>query len=111
MMRLVWIVLIAVGLMGCAGSDTSEPEPSNEADPEPQNVISGVGTIRHIELEGGFYGIVADDSTRYNPTELSEAFRTDGMRVRFRLQIRDDVMTTQMWGRPVRVLEMERLSI
>ncbi len=111
-MRLLsWLVIAVVGLAGCAGSDPPEAGQSEGGAPDPHDVISGVGTIRYIELEGGFYGIVAEDSTRYNPSGLDEAFRTDGQRVRFRLQVREDVMTTQMWGRPVRVLEMERLSI
>jgi len=52
---------------------------------------------------------VADDSTRYLPKELDAAFQQNGLRVRFRVQVRKGVVTMQMWGRPVRLLEIAAL--
>ena len=34
--------------------------------------IKTTGTIRHQGLEGGFWGIVGDDGTKYDPTNLSK---------------------------------------
>lgn len=81
-------------------------ERTDDDTPPPENVVSDVGTVRYVDLEGGFYGIVADDGSRYLPDSLDETVREDGTRVRFRAQVRDDVMTAQMWGTPVTVLEI-----
>ena len=65
------------------------------------------GIIKYMDLEGGFYGIVADDGEDYNPLNLPQEFKTDGLRVKFSGKIRDDVYTVQMWGR---VIELESIN-
>ncbi|GIV57848.1 MAG: hypothetical protein D6746_05785 [Bacteroidetes bacterium] len=64
------------------------------------------GTIHYVDLEGGFYGLVADDGTRYLPLNLDASFRKDGLRVRFEA-VPEDVLTLQQWGRPVRLTAIE----
>ena len=90
--------------------DADVPGETEEELPPPEDIVSGVGTVQYVELEGGFYGLVADDSTRYNPQNLAEEYRQDGLRVRFRAVTKDDVMTTQMWGRPIEILDILRLN-
>jgi hypothetical protein len=101
-------------LAACNNAGGSLPDaelPGEEEDaPPPEDIVSGIGTIQYVELEGGFYGLVADDSTRYNPQNLDEAYREDGLRVRFRGTVEDDVMTTQMWGQVLQILEMQRMN-
>lgn len=81
--------------------------PGNNATSD--NVIEATGTVQYIDLEGGFFGLVADDGSRYDPAGLPEAFQEDGLRVEFRAEPREGVMTTRMWGQIVRVIEIERL--
>jgi hypothetical protein len=66
------------------------------------------GTVRFISLEGGFYGIVADDGTRYEPVNLKEEFRVDGLRVRFTAKPAMDQVSFQMWGLRIEILTIER---
>ncbi len=74
-------------------------------DPE-ENLISGMGTIHYMEMEGGFYGIIMTDGTKLLPLELPETFKKDGMKVSFKAR-RASVMTIQMWGTPVEILEIK----
>ena len=67
------------------------------------------GTVRHIDLEGGFYGIEADDGTKLDPVNLPEEFRQDGMRVRVRVEELKDRVSIHMWGKIVRIVEIKRL--
>lgn len=67
------------------------------------------GTIRHIDLEGGFYGIQTDDGARLDPVDLPAEFRQDGLRVRARVEELKDRVSFRMWGTLVRVLSIERL--
>lgn len=104
-MRMARVLLLAAALtaVGCAPGNESSREQSEES------VIEAAGTVRYVDLEGGFYGIVADDSTRYDPSGLPEEFQEDGLRVRFRAEPQEDVMTTRMWGRVIHLLDIERL--
>lgn len=107
-------------LMACAGEErsarsgspaaTSSPSDTATASTvSPDSVIESIGTIRYVDLEGGFYGLVDTSGTKYDPTPLPEAFQEEGLRVRFRVREKD-VLTTRMWGTPVEVLEMERIE-
>jgi hypothetical protein len=67
------------------------------------------GMVQHVEVEGGFYGILVDDGTKLDPVNLPEDFRQDGVRVRVRVIEVRDAVSTHMWGKVVRILEIERL--
>ncbi|MGI9175697.1 MAG: hypothetical protein ACR2GR_10310 [Rhodothermales bacterium] len=122
-MRYAFAFLVAGSLLmaACASSPNTPPQDVVRADPSdaqmpelgtsdapaPQDIVSGVGTIRYVDLEGGFYGLVANDSTRYTPTNLDAEFQEDGLEVRFRGELQD-VMTMQMWGKPLEILDITR---
>jgi hypothetical protein len=66
------------------------------------------GTIRHIDLEGGFYGIETDDGRRLDPVNLPEEFQKDGLRIEARVQELKDRVSIRMWGTLVRIIELRR---
>ena len=105
---------IALAVTGCTSTSGSLPDADvveEDADlPPPEDIVSGLGTVRYVELEGGFYGIVADDSTRYLPQDLGTDYREDGLRVRFRAAVQDSAMTMEMWGTPVEMLDILRVE-
>jgi hypothetical protein len=87
-------VLLAVGLSGC----------------EEQVKIIGTGEIQYIDLEGGFYGIVSQDTKNYDPVNLPSDFREDGLKVRFELEILEGRVSAHMWGSIVKILKIEKLN-
>ena len=108
--RSVLVLGLLLVLGGCAAE---ERPPGSGASSSPvsdtivaDDVIQGTGTIRYVDLEGGFYGLIADDGATYDPTPLPDSLRKDGLRVRFRVQ-ETKAMTTRMWGTPVEVLRIE----
>ena len=116
-----WIAALGllVALGGCASDERptrptenggSPPSSDTTATPMTDDgTIQGTGTIRYLDLEGGFYGLVAEDGTKYDPSPLPDSLQEDGLRVRFRVQEKD-IMTTRMWGTPVEMLEIERIG-
>jgi len=93
--RLAILLALSVLLLGCL--------------PEENGLITAKGTVRYLDLEGGFYGIVADDGTHYDPGEsLPEEFRRDGLRVRFTARPKEGV-TIRMWGKLVEIEKIERI--
>ncbi|MFC2038781.1 hypothetical protein ACFLUG_03310 [Chloroflexota bacterium] len=72
-----------------------------------QDIISGTGTIEFIDLEGGFYGIMEDGGDRYDPVNLAEEYREDGLRIRFEAEIRDDLESFHQWAQLVEIVEIE----
>lgn len=91
------LALLSLGLGGCL----------NEENGLSQEVVA-TGTVHFVDLEGGFYGLVAEDGARYLPLNLPKNFQAEGMRVRFRGKLRPEVVTIQQWGTPLELLEIER---
>ena len=76
--------------------------------------IQRKGTVKHVSLEGGFYGIVGDDGRNYDPLNLPQEFQIDGLRVRFTAErghviMKDGIATFHMWGYIVRLAHIEKL--
>lgn len=73
------------------------------------DVVSGTGTVKYLSLEGGFFGIVGDDGKHYNPVNLDEEFRVDGLRVQFKARISENQVSGQMWGTIVEIIEIRKI--
>lgn len=74
------------------------------------DVVIGTGTIVFLSFEGGFYGIISDDGKYYDPLNLGQDFKVNGLRVWFEAKILHDVCTYHMWGIPVSLLAIQRFG-
>jgi hypothetical protein len=62
------------------------------------------GTIRYVELEGGFWGIAGDDGVNYYPVDgLPSTLQKDGCRISTEIEPAN-VVSFAMWGRNVRLI-------
>jgi hypothetical protein len=106
------VMIVCLGLLaaggGCHGSSSrgDEAVSSDTVGAQPQVVT---GTVRHIEVEGGFYGIVTDDGADLDPVNLPPEFQKDGLRLEARVVPLRDRVSIHMWGTPVRIIEFKRL--
>ena len=68
------------------------------------------GTVVHLDLEGGFWGIEGDDGEKYKPVDaLPAAVRDDGCRVEAEVEPAN-VLSLAMWGRNVHVHAIKPLE-
>ncbi len=71
-------------------------------------IVEFTGTVRYIDMEGGFYGIVADDGSRFDPENLPEQYARDGARVAVKASLNPRrMMSTHMWGARVRIISVD----
>ncbi|MHB1328053.1 MAG: hypothetical protein ACYC2K_07610 [Gemmatimonadales bacterium] len=82
--------------------DTAAPSPEwVVVEPPPEaagQAVTIIGTVRHLDLEGGLYVISNADGINYNPTNLPAAFRVDGKPVEAEGRQRDDMASIGMVG-------------
>ncbi len=71
--------------------------------------IYKTGTVKYMDFEGGFYGIIADDGSRYDPMNLPEGFKIDGLRVIFSAIIKRDFVSFHMWGIVIEIIDIQLL--
>jgi hypothetical protein len=99
-LRLLLLVLLttcAPTLSSCAG-DTEE------------ETVHITGTVRYIELEGGFFGIVGVDGRQYDPLNLhAEEFRDceqEGLPVEVKALLLRDMISIHQWGQLIAIQEI-----
>ena len=74
-----------------------------------EKVIRSKGTVKFIDLEGGFFGIIADDGSKYKPVNLPERYQKDCLKVRFEGKFRTDLMGIYMWGKLIEIINIKEL--
>ena len=67
------------------------------------------GIVLHVPVEGGFYGLLADNGTKYDPTNLPQEYRHNGLRVRFQVVPKKGMVSIHMWGTIVEILKIEKI--
>jgi hypothetical protein len=105
---IIIIIVAAILIFGNSEEELPVPEnggPNSEETAGSPEVISGIGTVYYVDLEGGFYGILSDDGIQYQPINLATEMQVDGLRVQFSGQVVEDYVGTTMWGTPVEISE------
>jgi hypothetical protein len=69
--------------------------------------IEHTGIILRVDEDGGFWGIVTADSTRFRPTNLPAEFEQHGMEVEFEGVVLSEERSDDEWGIPIELTEVE----
>lgn len=99
------LLLVGLALAGCGSGSEDWVLPTPVAEPG-GTTIRIVGTVRRVELEGGFFAIAGNDGVSYDPTNLPAQFRKDGLAVEADARRRDDVAGIHMAGPIVELLRI-----
>jgi len=76
--------------------------------PAPGRDAQFEGAVTWVDLEGGFFGILGDDGTQYDPVNLSGEFAVDGLRVVVAARVRNDLASAHMWGLLISIENIDR---
>ena len=76
---------------------------------ENEEGIKITGTVAFLSFEGGFYGIIGDDGKHYDPTNMSQEFQKDGLRVRFEAKTPQGMASYHQWGTLVELITIHKL--
>ncbi len=90
--RLILLIVFPLIFAGCL----LDPPDS------PQNYDKGV--VARIPLEGGFYGIIADGKN-YDPINLPDEFKRDGIQVSFTYTVKN-ISGFHQWGTIIELTEI-----
>ena len=71
--------------------------------------LEDTGTIKYINLEGGFYGIVADNGQKLDPLNLKDEFKKDGLRVKFVYSLKKGTVNVHQWGKIIEILSIRKI--
>ncbi|BCR05857.1 hypothetical protein DESUT3_29260 [Desulfuromonas versatilis] len=106
MKKLALGLLIVTMVAGCLTSGHTNQSASGSTRPESQEIMEFAGTVVFVPLEGGFYGILDDSGKRFDPHNLPEQMRQDGLRVQVKARPVTGAVGFHMWGTIVEILEI-----
>lgn len=101
------------GDMSADANKPTEPPAANEPSGQEQPISDAEhawinGTVKYIEVEGGFYGIITQDGTQLDPVNLPEEFQEDGLEVKFLMKEAEEQLSFHMWGELVDIVKIRR---
>lgn len=65
------------------------------------------GTVKYINLEGGFWGILAEDGKKYDPVNLADEYKKDGLTVQVAAKVRNSY-SIHMWGTIIEITAISK---
>ena len=95
------LIISLLALFSCTHSTDGNDEGNKD-------IVISAGTVTFIGVEGGFYGIVTDDGSRYDPINLPPEYRQDSLQIRFMGIIRRDLDSFHMWGQLIELMWVRR---
>jgi hypothetical protein len=72
--------------------------------------LSFTATVKYMNLEGGFFGLVAKDGKHWLPTNLDKKFQQNGAVIKVRGNAIEGLMTIQQWGKPFSITHIELIK-
>ena len=114
MMKKIMFLIVSLLLVSCVytANDTKAKQKDIAAPikSEEQAGVHEVGTILFNDLEGGFWGFLGDSGVRYEPMNLPNEFKVQGVKVRIMGRRLEDVGSLHMWGDILEIQSIERLT-
>ena len=101
---LAWLLLFLVA--GCCSPAVSG---DNRPASDDGDLLRFTGRVVFVSLEGGFYGLVAEDGRKYDPLNLPQEYRRDGLQVRVTARPVQNAVGFHMWGTRIEIINIKRL--
>lgn len=104
------LLAAALILGSCAGTDKNAWIELGSDPISAKPMIQITGMVVHSNLEGGLYLIRGADGTTYNPTNLPEALRIDGLSIEAAARRRNEGVSIGMVGSMVELVRIRACS-
>lgn len=105
-MRKWVLVAVVLATASCAANENQgwvEPAPVPEQVAESFRIV---GTVQFVDVEGGVFIIRDAEGRNFNPINLPEAFKRDGLAVEADARQREDLTSTAMVAQMVEILRI-----
>lgn len=100
-------VLAVMAVPGCGVFDALGL--GDDDDDDDGNEIEGIGVVEFVQVEGGCWSIRSENEV-FEPINLPEGLRIDGLEVEFEGEIRTDVASICQIGPIIDLEEIELIS-
>jgi hypothetical protein len=100
--HLCFILILISSLAGCSSR-------KSVAGDRPAGRLDFTGWVVYQDIEGGFYGIRDKDGHQFEPVNLPDDLKIDGLSVIVTAEPLPGTSSTHMWGTVIRIMDIKRL--
>jgi hypothetical protein len=72
--------------------------------------LSFTATVKYMNLEGGFFGLISKEGKHWLPMNLKKEFQQNGAVIAVRGNAIEGMMTIQQWGTPFSITHIELIK-
>lgn len=106
----IGLIVVILLTVGACHKPVRQDVPAAPSQDLPSGATRVVGTVRHFEVEGGFWAVRGDDGVTYDPMNgLPSRFQRDGLRVSMIVKVQKDLVGTHMVGPIVEIIQIDPL--
>jgi len=91
-------------------SKVSEMPKNNLSTQAGMKQLSFIATVQYMNLEGGFFGLVAKGGKHWLPINLKKEFQQHGAVIKVKGNAVNGMMTIQQWGTPFSITHIELIK-
>ena len=84
-----------------------EAPTSEQADTPFGDIVKIRGTVVYKDMEGGFFAIDGDDGKTYDPINLTDSFKINGLKVNITAKLRNDMGSIHMVGDIIEIIKID----
>jgi len=93
-----------------ARSGIAEISPKGASAEVDKKQMSFTATVKYMNLEGGFFGLVSKEGKHWLPMNLKKEFHQDGAVINVSGSAVEGMMTIQQWGKPFSITHIELIK-
>lgn len=108
--KILRVVFISSILFACQQSSTQPFKKPSTQQPALQE-ISFTATVKYINLEGGFFGLLTTEGQHWLPVNLKSEFKKNGTVVKIRGHEMKNMMSIQQWGKPFSITHIQLIKM
>lgn len=81
------------------------PPPAQQPAGPQADTFALTGTVVWQTLEGGFFAIHTDDGKKYDPINLPNAMKQDGLRISVQARLKEGAVSFHMYGPIIEIVD------
>ena len=105
------VMCLSIVCFSCAANTAFDTSSSNANSVQHAEQSWQVVTVKHIKLEGGFYGLLTSNGIKLLPTNLATRYQIDGTTLKVKGAEVKGMMSIQQWGMMFEITDIELIAI
>jgi len=109
--KITFSLMFSLLCFSCVDNKALITTPNEFKAPEQEKVTWQTATVIFVKLEGGFYGLLAQDGSKLLPINLAPQYQIPNTTLNIQGKKIEDMMTIQQWGVPFEIINVELIEL